>query len=150
MSSSGDEYEGLVRRSRVSLDKLDNQRYTRPVPPHPSSSSLTTASSTPIPQLTVHDVPVIPLAPAKPAPFLPPPVWQWTQGSFTNPFHPDTNHDFSQILASLPPEVVTADLSVAGKSDSLGASRCDATLYLLTNRVCNAQEMAPSSKQPPQ
>ena len=150
MSSSEDEYEGPVRRSRVSLDKLDNQRYTRPVPPQPSSSSLITASSTPIPQLPVHDahdVPVIPLAPAKPAPFLPA-VWQWTQGSFTDPFQTDTNHDFSQILASLPSEVTNADLSVAGKSDFLGASRCNATLYLLTNRVCNAQEMAPSSKHP--
>ena len=147
MSSSEDEYKGFVRRSRVSLDKLDNQRYTRPVLPQPSSSSLVTTSSTSIPQLAVDDVPVIPLAPAKPAPFLPP-MWQWTQGSFTNPFHPDTSHDFSQTLASLPPEVTNADLSVAGKSDFLGASRRDATVYLLTNRVCNVQGMAPSSKRP--
>jgi len=145
MSSSEDEYQGPVRRSRVSLDKLDNQRYTRPAPSQPSSSSLTTPTSTPIPQLAVHDVPVIPLAPAKPAPFLPP-GWQLTPGSFTNPFHPDTDYDFSQILASLPPEVANADLSIAGKPDFLSASRCDATLYLLTNRVCNAQEMAPSLK----
>jgi hypothetical protein len=114
MSSSGDEYEGLVRRSRASLDKLDNQRYIRPAPPQPSSSSLITASSTPIPQLALHDVPVIPLAPAKPAPFLPP-VWHSTSSPFTNPFLPDANHDYSQILASLPPEVANADLSVAGK-----------------------------------
>src|SRR5258706_7957544 len=137
MSSSDDEYEGLVRRSRVSLDKLDNQRYIRPAPPQPSSSSLITASSTSIPQLALHDVPVIPLAPAKPAPFLPP-VWQSTPTPFTNPFLPDVNHDFSQILASLPPEVANADLSVAGKPDFPGASRCDASLVLLTNRVCNA------------
>ena len=136
MSSSDDEYEGLVRRSRVSLDKLDNQRYTRPAPPQPSSSSLIT-STTPIPQLAVHGVPVIPLAPAKPAPFLPP-VWQSTSSSFTNPFLPDANHDFSQILASLPPDVANADLSVAGKPDVPGASRCDASVSLLTNRVCNA------------
>lgn len=118
MSSSEDEYEGPVRRSRVSLDILDNQRYTRPPPSQSSSSSLVTASSTPIPHLAVqvHDVPVIPLAPANPAPFLPP-GWQLTSGSFTNPFHPDANHDLSQILASLPPEVANADLSVAGKSD---------------------------------
>lgn len=121
MSSSEDEYEGPVRRSRVSLDKLDNQRYTRPPPPHPSSSSLVTPSSTPIPQVAVqvHDVPVIPLAPAKPAPFLPP-GWQLTSGSFTNPFHPDANHDLSQILASLPPEVANADLSIAGESRFTG------------------------------
>jgi hypothetical protein len=145
MSSSDDEYEGPVRRSRVSLDKLDNQRYTRPAPSQPSSSSLITASSTPISQLAVHDVPVIPLAPAKPAPFLPP-VWQSTSSTFTNPFLPHAIHDFSQILASLPPEVANADLSVAGKPDFPRASRCDASLYLLTNRVCNAQEMAASSK----
>lgn len=136
MSSSDDEYEGLVRRSRVSLDKLDNQRYIRPAPLQSSSSSLITPSSTPIPQLALHDVPVIPLAPAKPAPFLPP-VWQATPTPFTNPFLPEGNHDFSQILTSLPPEVANADLSVAGKPDFPGASRCDASLVLLTNRVCN-------------
>jgi hypothetical protein len=147
MSSSDDEFEGFVRRSRVSLDNLDSQRYTaRPAPLQPPSSSLMTSSSAPIPHLAVHDVPVIPLASAKPAPFLPP-VWQSTSGVFTNPFHPDANQDFSQILASLPPEVANADLSVAGTSDFLGASRCGATLYLLTNGVRNAQEMAVSLRQ---
>lgn len=137
MSSSDDEYEGPApRRSRASLDKLDNQRYIRPAPLQPSSSSLTTASSTPIPQLPRNGVPVIPLAPAKPAPFLPP-VWQSTQTPFTNPFLPDANHDFSQILATLPPEDANADLSVAGKPDFPGASRCHTSLYLLTNTVYN-------------
>ena len=122
MSSSEDEYGGVVRRSRASLDKLDSQRYTaRPAQLQPSSSSVIPASSTSstsstsVP-LAVHDVPVIPLAPAKPAPFLPP-VWQSNLGSFTNPFLPDANHDFSHVLTSLPPDVANADLSVAGKSD---------------------------------